>query len=201
MTIRGLPGSETTETKEDRSLIRSAKSGDIQAFEALVKKYQNRVLAVAYRIVGSREDARDVAQDVFIRLYRFLPKFRNGKVFFTWLYRIVLNASYDFLKKENRFRSVPLEGIPDIPASIQADSTGSDSLDKVLALTDRLSIPQKTALILREVEDCTCREIARIMECPEGTVRSHLHHARKHLKTMIEKHYPEILEGYHRDVS
>ncbi len=183
--------------KNDSEIIRLAQNGNLQAFEKLVKEYQQRVVSIALKIVGNPEDARDVAQDVFIRLYRFLPQFKKEKQFFSWLYRIVVNASFDFLKRENRYRSIPLEDISNTPQSTVHQNNGQDNefQEIVGELIETLSSPQKTAFILREVEGFSCREISKIMDCPGGTVRSHLHFARKHLKNLLEKYYPEFIEG------
>lgn len=180
-----------------KALILSAQKGDIQAFENLLTLYQNRVFTIALRIVGSPEDALDVTQDVFIRLFRFLSQYRDEKKFFTWLYSIVVNASYDFLKKENRYRALPLEDIsPELFTSIEKSEINmQEAYRKILALTEALSSPQKTAFILREVEGFSVKEIAEIFDCPDGTVRSYLYWARKHLRRLLEKHHPELLEG------
>ena len=198
MTLRGLSDTrKRVDFQNEGAIIRSAQVGDIRAFERLVKHYQQRVISVACRIVGNQEDARDVAQDVFVRLYRFLPQFKNEKRFFTWLYRIIVNTSYDFLKKKNRYRSVPLEDVPtDAPAMIDENEGSFGEINqKIVELIETMSSPQKTAFILRDVEGFSSKEIARIMECPEGTIRSHLHRARKQLRILLENNYPELLEG------
>jgi RNA polymerase sigma-70 factor (ECF subfamily) len=197
-----IPGNPIVKTRvadgmDEKEIILRAGTGDIRAFERLVSLYQSRVLSLAHRIVGNPDEARDVAQDVFIRLYRFLPQFKPGKKFFTWLYRIVVNASYDFLKKEGRFKMVSLDEVPiDTPALIQKEESSSGELNQIMEqLVETLSSTQKTVFILREVEELSHKEIARVLGCPQGTVRSHLHYARQHLKHLLEQHYPEFLEG------
>jgi RNA polymerase sigma-70 factor (ECF subfamily) len=174
----------------------------MDAFGALVRMYENRVGAVAFRIVGDRDAALDVAQEVFIRLYRFLPRFNAEKRFFTWLYRIVVNASYDYLRKNHRFQTVPLDD-PSFRAlsdGSAADASEDDMRRRIHDLLDLLSVPQRTAFLLREVEGFSCEDIARVMACPAGTVRSHIHLARKKMRMLIEKHYPEYLEGMRNDM-
>jgi len=181
----------------ENELIKSAQKGDIKAFETLVRQYQQRVTGLAVTIVGSRSHALDVAQETFIRVYRFLPSFNTRKNFFTWLYKITVNCSYDFLKREKKYRALPLETIP--PAQHTGDQTDSflmaEMQEKIHELLDTLSVPQKTAFILRDVHGFSCRETAHIMDCPSGTVRSHLHFARKRLRTLVKSQYPEFLEG------
>ena len=178
-----------------RLWIRLAGNGDHEAFRNIVQTYEKRVLAVAYRITGNEDDAKDVAQEVFIRLYRFLSKFNPKKCFFTWLYRITVNAGYDCLKKRNRYQAMPLEKMETVmkPQTMNPESE-SDIRGILYELTNILSTAQKTALILRDFEGFSCQEIAKIMDCPEGTVRSHLHYARKRLKEIIETYYPEFLQ-------
>lgn len=178
----------------ETELIRDARTGDRDAFRQLVFRYQSRVLSVAFRILGNSEDAKDAAQEVFIRLYKFLPSFKVEKRFFTWLYRITVNVCYDHLKREKRFLAIPLEDRFQIS---EHDSVlDTDSQQQIVKLLDRLSTAQKTAFLLREIEDLSCKEIAEILSCPVSTVRSHLFLARKRLKEIITKEYPEYLEGY-----
>lgn len=202
MEFRALSNPELT-NRDDATLIRHCRSGDMLAFEILVKRYEHRVMAVAYRIVGDRQDARDVAQEVFIRVYRYLNQFRNERKFFTWLYRIIVNASFDFLKKEQRFQAVPLDELSaDLTPATEIDSADEKMFKQQLLLwLNTLSLSQKTAFTLHEIDGFKCKEIAEIMDIPNSTVRSHLRHARLRLKTLIEKHYPEYLEGRNRDLS
>jgi len=188
------------DTESEHSLIRRAKRGDVQAFQALVKAYEKRVLGVAYHVTGDPEAARDIAQDVFIRLFRFLSSYKTHKRFFTWLYRITVNVSYDYLKRERRFRAVSLEELNHEPAGYLKHSERSEMEGIVDELLDMLSTPQKTAFILREVEGLSCKEIAKVMNCPNGTVRSYLFYARKYLKEKIRTQYPEFIEGCHHEV-
>ena len=184
-------------TSNEKQSLKQAQDGDTSAFEQVVKSYQQRVQAIAYRIVGDREGARDVAQEVFIRLYRFLGQYKNNKQFFTWLYRIIVNASFDYLKKQNRFQTVPLEDIPEnIPELVYHANQQEEMAVIITKFVDTLSSPQRAAFLLREVENLSCKEIGEIMQCPTGTVRSYLFYARKNLKSLIEKHYPEYMKGH-----
>jgi RNA polymerase sigma-70 factor (ECF subfamily) len=189
--------------REEAVLLRRAQSGDHRAFEVVVKTYERRVVSTAHRLLGSVDDAWDVAQEVFVRLYRFLPRYDVRRPFFPWLYRIVVNACLDHARAtRRRGETVPLDEMP--PGAhphVDPVGRGHEVRDKIYGLTDRLSKPQKTVFVLREVEGFSCREIASIMEISQGTVRSHLHHARKRLRDLLALHYPEFLEGMPDEMS
>lgn len=181
---------------DENAIIRAAQTGDLGAFEALVNLYRRRVLAIAYNLVNNRDDAQDIAQNVFIRLYRYLPKFDPKRTFFTWLYQMTVNASYDFLRRNKRLQTVEIDD-----AEIENVTSGLDSAvrleltDKLGQLLHALPLDQKTTFILRDVEGLSVKETAEILQQPAGTIKSHLHHARKKLKGMIQQKYPDLIEG------
>jgi RNA polymerase sigma-70 factor, ECF subfamily len=181
----------------DPDLIVRAVSGDRRAFEMLFHRYEKRVIGLAYRLTGDADLAADVTQEVFLRVYRSLSSFQLGRKFFTWLYKITVNASIDLMKKSGKARETPLK-TEDIEALHVADPTpdGQDgTMEVVWSLVQQLSSPQRTAFILRETEDLSCGEIAAVMGCSAGTVRSHLSHARTRLRNAIMAHYPELKDG------
>jgi RNA polymerase sigma-70 factor (ECF subfamily) len=184
--------------KSETDLIREAQEGNHSAFEMIVRRYEKRVLAIAYQIIGNAHDAQDVGQEVFIRLYRFLPQFRRSKQFFTWLYRITVNVCFDHLKKEKRRQTVPLDDYNSTKSESFAagtDPVSGEIENIIMNLLDQISVPQKTVFVLREMEAFSTKEIAYIMDIPHGTVRSHLHRARQFLLQQLKQHYPEFLEG------
>ncbi len=185
------------EKPDDLFLIRCAKKGDPDAFEALFVRYQTQVMSLAFRITGDKESAKDVTQETFIRLFRSLNQFKNDKKFFSWLYRITVNICYDHLRREKRFFHSPLdEENLKIDQNFSPVEKGKSELaEKIFELTGLLSTAQKTAFILRESEGLKCGEIAKILDCPVATVRSYLHFARAKLKELIQTNYPELLEG------
>jgi len=180
----------------EKSILTSAQKGDGAAFEKIVLHYQHRVLALACNIAGNPVDAWDIAQEVFIRLYRYLPGFRFQNRFYTWLYRIVVNTSYDWLKQKQRFRTVTLDSIKETgqPETVHRTLDCFDLQEKIMEGLDRMNHLHKTAFILKEVEGLSCKEIANVMECPPGTVRSHLFHARKGLQAHLRINYPELAQ-------
>ena len=180
-------------------LIRKAAGGDRRAFDRLVVVKRERVVRTAYQVTGDLEDARDVAQSVFLRLWRVLPRFDPGQRFDTWLYRITVNAAIDLLR--TRGPKGMLQPLPEDPSVLEAE--GSDGgLEAGLDLRDlqrafsrlaaRLSPKQRAAFVLREIEGLETAEVARILDVTESTVRNHILQARRTLRAGLEKDYPGL---------
>jgi RNA polymerase sigma-70 factor, ECF subfamily len=176
-------------------LIKRAASGDRGSFDVLFHRYEKRVMALAFRLTGDPDLAADVTQEVFIRVHRSLNGFHQEKRFFTWLYKITVNASIDMIKKFKKTREVPIENA-NLEHLQTVDTSGTDpdgTAEAIWSIVQDLSPPQRTAFILREADDLPCREIAAIMGCTAGTVRSHLHYARIRLRNEIRIRYPDLL--------
>jgi RNA polymerase sigma-70 factor (ECF subfamily) len=181
-------------------LIRRAAGGDRRAFDRLVVVKRERVVRTAYQVTGDLEDARDVAQSVFLRLWRVLPRFDPGQRFDTWLYRITVNAAIDLLR--SRGPKGMLQPLPEDPSVLGADDTAALDLDAGLDLRDlqrafthlaaRLSPKQRAAFVLREIEGLETVEVARILDVTESTVRNHLLQARRTLRAGLEREYPGL---------
>ncbi|HEX5044459.1 MAG TPA: RNA polymerase sigma factor [Candidatus Polarisedimenticolaceae bacterium] len=180
-------------------LIRRAAGGDRRAFDRLVVVKRERVVRTAYQVTGDLEDARDVAQSVFLRLWHVLPRFDPGQRFDTWLYRITVNAAIDLLR--SRGPKGMLQPLPEDPSVLEA--VGADAgLDAGLDLRDvqrafsrlaaRLSPKQRAAFVLREIEGLETAEVARILDVTESTVRNHVLQARRTLRAGLEKDYPGL---------
>lgn len=173
----------------DLALVIRAQAGDYQAFDLLVKKYQHRLLALAHRFVGDADEAMDVVQDSFIKIYKALGRFRGESAFYTWIYRITVNTAKNFLaSRQRRPQGSDIE-IDDLESSQHGhalhevaspeEETYRDQLESiVMQAIDGLSNELQTALILREFEGLSYEDIALIMECPIGTVRSRIFRAR-----------------------
>ncbi|MBI2569348.1 MAG: RNA polymerase sigma factor [Candidatus Schekmanbacteria bacterium] len=189
---------------QDTALILRAQQGDVTAFESLIAAYQRRILWLSFQLVGNYDDAQDVCQEVCIRLYRFLDKYDPNYRFFTWLYRLVVNASLDHIgKKRRRSAERSLDELAEISSGADRDPS-PDPLDVVqqtqirahLAEVMELLTPQqKAAFILRDVEGLEGAEVATIMGCGMGTVRTHLHFARKKLRDELKARHPELVTG------
>lgn len=181
---------------EERLLLKKAKQGDLVAFEALVRIYQNKIYALALRMTENREDAFDVAQEAVLKLYRGLSAFREKSSFATWVYSVTRNAALDFLRKKKS--SVSLEELREqgVEPCGQEDDPESQVLkdEKICAVTaaiNALPEQQKTVLILRDIEGYSYEEIAIIIGTTRGTVKSRLFRARE----QVRKKYSELGEN------
>jgi RNA polymerase sigma-70 factor (ECF subfamily) len=175
---------------EDHDLIDEYLSGDKEAFGRLVTKYQKRVYAMMYRVVGEVEGARDLTQETFVRAVKSLKRFRREASFKTWLYQIAINAGRSHLRRKGHQKAELDEATGTGPAmalSAVMEEERKSLLRKGLAV---LPLRQKAAIILRAYEGLSCRETAKIMGCSEGAVKAHYHQAVKRLReAMAESGY------------
>jgi RNA polymerase sigma-70 factor (ECF subfamily) len=182
--------------KNDGQLVERVQRGDKRAFDILLLKYQHRVAGLISRYVHDYGDVQDVTQEVFIKAYRALPRFRGESQFYTWLYRIAINTAKNYLVYKARR---PPDTDVDVDAEFQADSAvlkdvagpeshlATEQLQKVIFhAIDNLPEELKTAVTLREFEGMSYEEIAEVMECPVGTVRSRIFRARETIEKSIE---------------
>ncbi|MDP8228427.1 MAG: RNA polymerase sigma factor [Candidatus Electryoneaceae bacterium] len=188
----------------DADLIIRCQAGDQPAFEELIELYRTRVASIAYQVLGNYEDARDVSQEVFIKLYRGISKFDLNKKFFTWLYRLTINASIDFLRaKKRRSKENSIEERQDQYLNIpnpEYDSTVTEIERRELRqlfvqLAEQLNPKQRAAFILCDLHGFTSDETAEVMLCPKVTLRWYLHEARKRIRKMIVEQHPEYWQG------
>ena len=187
----------------DRALVVRVQQGDKRAFDLLVKKYQHKVLTVVGRYISDHSEAQDVTQEAFIKAYRALPKFRGDSAFYTWIYRIAINTAKNYLVSRGRR---PPDSDIDV-ADGELFETGqrlrdvnspeaqllSDEIQRtVRQALDELSEDLRAAITLREFEGLSYEEIAEILACPVGTVRSRIFRARE---AIDEKLKPLLGEG------
>jgi RNA polymerase sigma-70 factor (ECF subfamily) len=186
--------------QDERELIRAAAKGDSRAFERLVLLKREQVVRTAYQVTGDMEDARDVAQKVFLRLWKILDRFDRERRFDTWVYRITVNAAIDHIR--SRGPKSTLQPLPDDPADLatSGERGGAEhALDVAelqrafVRLAARLSPKQRAAFVLREMEGRQTSEVARILDVRESTVRNHLLQARRALKAGLERDYPGLV--------
>lgn len=173
----------------DRSLVRLAKRGNRAAFGKLVLRYRDKIMDLAYDFLKDHENARDVAQDVFVKAYRNIRDFEEKSKFASWLYRITINTCLDAKKKLNRRHELPLESedfVNKEQSAINGDQIG-DIDDELAAALEQLSDNQRTAVILRYFHDKSVHDIAEVINCADATVRIHLHRAMQKLDAMLNR--------------
>ena len=180
----------TVETSE-AALIERAKLGDQDAFRQLVERYQGAVHNLAYRMLGSTDEAEDAAQEIFVRIYRQLGRYDPERKFSTWTLAIATNYCIDQLRRR-RLQLVPLENI--VPwarareAGPEGEALDQEARDEVQQLLRHLPEKYRAPLVLRYWEELSCAEIAEILGVPEGTVKTQIHRARKALgKLLVER--------------
>jgi RNA polymerase sigma-70 factor (ECF subfamily) len=183
--------------EQEAELIRLVLAGDAEPFGEIVRSYESRIFATVYRILGHAEDARELAQEVFLRAWSKLKTFREGARFSTWLYTIALNLTRSELRKRKvrrDLRTVSLDAgpgdnpRPEPPAPLESpdDALGRSELyDLALRRIETLEPEAKEVVVLRDMQDLSYGEIAEILECPVGTVRSRLHRARESLREAL----------------
>lgn len=190
------PVSEDT----DLAIVRRVQGGEIQAYDQLVRKHRERLYAIIYNLTGNREDAADVTQEAFVKAFRSLDRFKLGSSFYTWLYRIGVNAALSHLKKNRRRQFFSFEQMGEEAREAEvvealARKTGSDRdtllgelQEKLNESLQKLSHKHRTVVILHEIEGMGHAEIAEVVGASEGTVRSRLHYAKQQLQGYLQEY-------------
>ena len=175
-------------------LVKRARRGELAAYDELVKRYQERIYATIYHMTSNHEDANDLAQEAFIKAFQALKSFKGGSTFYTWLYRIAVNKTINFLKQRKNKHHLSLNDLdfntehnPDLVALISEKTPHRDAglaeLQKKLNESLlKLSEPHRMVVVLHDVQGISHEEIAEIMDCNIGTVRSRLFYARQQLQ-------------------
>ena len=175
---------------DDRKLVERFKKGEQQAFNELVRKYQQQIYQVAHRLLKSHQEAEDLSQEVFIKVYHRIRDFRGESSFFTWIYRIAVNLSLNALRKRKIRQTLSMENVG---FSIASKEPGADQqmikeeiMHKVAQAIDRLPHKQKMVFTLRYHQGLPHAEIARILNRDEGTVRANYHQAIRKLQKAVK---------------
>lgn len=194
------------EAEEDRGLIARAQQGDKAAFRSLVERHQRRAFSIALQLVRDENDARELVQDAFLRVYKSLASFQGGSSFFTWLYRIITNLSIDLIRKpgrqladidESRFETDEAQEA-DFPFLSRVD--GADPADvvrrreiasRLQAALEALPPYHRDVILMREIEGLSYEEMAQAMDVSKGTIMSRLFHARQKLQKALAAVYVE----------
>ena len=195
-----IPDASTPAGMLESDLVKRARRGDLAAYDELVKRYQQRIYATIYHMTGNHEDANDLAQEAFIKAYQALKSFKGGSTFYTWLYRIAINKTINFLKQRKNKHHFSLNDLdfntehnPDLVALISHKTphreAGLAELQKKLneALL-KLSEPHRMVVVLHDVQGVSHEEIAETMKCNIGTVRSRLFYARQQLQAHLAEY-------------
>lgn len=185
----------------DSGLVEECRKGDATAFDELVRRHKDRIYNVVYRFVGNREDALDVAQEVFIRAYRGIRTYQGSAKVYTWLYSIAANLARNRLRdasRKGRDRAISLEAMEErAPGATDAYASNSQNPGQIAMDSEMQQLLQdcleelpdnyRMAFILRTFEDLSYDEIAEVMGCPTGTVKSRLNQARKMLYERLKE--------------
>lgn len=178
-------------TDEERALVAAAQDGDRPAFEALVARYGGRIYSLVLRMLrGNREEAEDVTQEVFLRAFEAMPRFRGDSGFYTWLYRIAVNRTLHRLEKKKvptRSLDDPDGGIvlPDVSGDPSQAAVSGELSAALKAALDRLPDASRTVFLLRESQGLSHDEIGEILGLAAGAVRVRLHRAKKELVRLL----------------
>jgi len=180
-----------------KDLIARIKKGNQQAFAELVSRYNRQVAALAFKMVGNYDEAADVTQIVFVKMYDNVWRFDPKKKFYSWLYRITVNASIDYMRKHKRHRHEPLEDFHERSDDTTTDPESSYRRHQVglfvKQATRSLSDKQRSAFVLRDSEGCDIDEVASPMHVSEATVRWYLHRARTKIRKELRRECPQVL--------
>ncbi|HLW16224.1 MAG TPA: sigma-70 family RNA polymerase sigma factor [Actinomycetota bacterium] len=184
---------------EDRELVERFARGESRAFDTIVERYEQRVYAIALRMTGNVEDARDAMQDVFISALRALRSFRGDAQLSTWIHRVTVNASLDVLRKRKRHIAQPLEEAGERPSDDvgpeDAAARAARAVEVQRALQN-VSAEHRAVLVLHDLQDLDYAETAAALDIPVGTVKSRLHRARAEMATLLgHLRDPEPSEG------
>jgi RNA polymerase sigma factor (sigma-70 family) len=187
------------EAGSDMEIVRRVQAGDVAAFDRLILKYRERVYGIVYNMTSNREDAADLTQDSFIKAFQSIHRFGGQSSFFTWLYRIAVNSTLSHLRKSRLRSFFSLERVnSDEPVSreiiaaltdktgVERDTFVRELHEKLNDAMQKLSIKHRTVITLFEIDGLSHHEIAEVMDCSVGTVRSRLHYAKQLLQAELQ---------------
>jgi RNA polymerase sigma-70 factor (ECF subfamily) len=180
----------------DEDLVSRSRGGDLDSFNQLILRWERPIYALAYRVIGREEDARDVCQETFLRAFRALPGFKGQAKFSSWVYRIALNLCRDWMRRQRRAPTIQIpEGVD--PEELAAERGPAESIEDLVVRREMSAVvaeamallpeEQRTAILLKEYHGMTFQEIAELQGCPLSTVKTRLYQGlsvlRRHLET------------------
>jgi RNA polymerase sigma-70 factor (ECF subfamily) len=179
--------------RDEDKIVEDVLQGEHSSFEILLRPYRQGLLNMAYRITGDREEAMEVCQDTFLKIFKYLKSYKKGRSFKTWAYRILINTSYDFLRKRKKYEqmitSQKNEFVLENPDSERKFYSG-ELREKIQGVLNILSPKEKAVFLLRDSEGLSVQEAAMVLRCSPISVRTHLSRARHKIKAHFEKIYP-----------
>ena len=181
-----------------RRLIAQIQNGDNQAFAELVGRYNRQVAALAYKMVNNYDEAADITQIVFVKMYDNIWRFDDSKKFFSWLYRITVNAAIDYMRKHKRHRHEPLEEFHETTDNSPADPESSYRSQQIKRFVEdaakSLSEKQRSVFVQRDLQGRDIDEVADSLNVSEATVRWYLHRARTKIRKELRRECPQVLQ-------
>lgn len=192
--------------EEAAELVRRTQQGDRSAFDELVRRYRERIFALALHLTGDQSEADDIAQEVFMRAYAAIDRFAGRSEFFTWVYRITVNRCYNARRDRRRRRESPLDD-PRVDRALEAEAVVDparaaelrQTYSRLLRALDRLPPPMRTSVVLVALQGMSHEEVAVIQQCSPGTVSWRIHKARGRLKKALQRgHRPPIAAPHPR---
>ena len=199
MTLRPITGEQQIDLQhqDDETLVAQTQKGDAQAFDVLVERYKERLYATIYHMTSNHEDANDLVQETLIKAFKSIDSFRGHSSFYTWVYRIAVNRTINFLKRRKNRNQYSLD---DLDSSIQTDpdlvemmshvtprrEVGLNELQtKLNEALQKLSESHRAVVTMHDIQGMTHADIAKVLKCSEGTVRSRLFYARQQLQGLL----------------
>jgi RNA polymerase sigma-70 factor (ECF subfamily) len=184
--------------KNEEELIEAALQGDEDAFELLLYPYRNNILNLSYRMVGNLEDAKEVCQEAILKIFKYMNGYKKGKSFKNWMYKIVVNASNDFLRKQKRHEGIyAMKKVmaDNLSTNPETRFLNKEVREKIAFCLEDLSPKERTVFLLRDGEGLSVKEAAQVLGASSMSVRTHLSRARQKLRGRLQKIFPdEILE-------
>jgi len=186
--------------ENEKDLLKKSKKGNIESFEQLISAYQKKVYNIALKIVGNHEDASEMAQEVFIKVFKSIGQFKEESSFSTWIYRITTNVCLDEVRKsKNKIKMLSIDEDLNVgEGEIKRQFYDSSRLPEISAERNEmrkvlnqailsLSFEHRIAVVMRDIQGFSYEEIAKTMKCPEGTVKSRINRARNELREILKK--------------
>ncbi len=190
--LNGAPDLAAGESSAVTALVERAKTGDADAFGDLMRLYEHRIISIGVHLGLSLDDAQDACQDTFVKVFRYIHRFRSGEVFFKWLYRIALNVIHDHRRRARMITAVPIEvsgaavdRLEDRAAPLATRVENADLARKLVAELDHLTRQERIAFVLRDLLETPTEDVGRVMGLSQVTVRRHCMSARHKLRERL----------------